>query len=144
MSGAGTVYADFEERFTLQTDASEVGSGEVLSQEVEREESLVLCISRKLSPEMAYSVTEKEAIAVKWAVDAFRYYLLGNPFSLVTNHVPLHWLNTEKETKPGLCDGKKTYSFQVCHYPGKSHRNTDYFSQDGGDPGRRTKPQALF
>lgn len=35
-----------------------------------------------------YSTIGKEALAVKWVVDAQRYYLLGNPFQLVTDDMP--------------------------------------------------------
>ncbi|CAM5162789.1 unnamed protein product [Natator depressus] len=60
---------DFSKEFILQMDASDVGLGAVLSQEVNREEHPVMYLSMKLFPrEKAHSVTEKEALAIKWAV----------------------------------------------------------------------------
>ncbi|MGH0179970.1 UNVERIFIED_CONTAM: hypothetical protein FKN15_002986 [Acipenser sinensis] len=41
---------------------------------------------------------EKECLAVKWAVDAPRYYLTGRAFNLVTDHAPLKWLHSMKDT----------------------------------------------
>lgn len=94
---------DFVRGFTIQTDASEVGFGAVLSQEINGEEHPILYISQKLFfHEKNYSVIEKEAITGKRAVDALWHYLLGNPFVLVTDHAPMKWLNTMKETNARL------------------------------------------
>ncbi|CAM5157369.1 unnamed protein product [Natator depressus] len=67
---------DFNKEFILQT--SEVGLGAVLSQMVGDEEHPILYLSRKLLPrEQKYAVVEKECLAVKWAMETPRYYLLG-------------------------------------------------------------------
>lgn len=71
-------------------DVSEVDLGAMLSQEVRVEEQQMLYLSRKLFPwEMNYSVIEKEALAVKWAIETLCYYLLGNSILFVTDHTPL-------------------------------------------------------
>lgn len=50
---------------------SEVKLGAVLSQEVDREEQLILYLSCKLFPrETHYLTIEKEALVMKWAVDS--------------------------------------------------------------------------
>lgn len=43
-----------------------------------------------------YLVIEKEALVVKWVMDTLWYYLLGNPFVIMTDHAPLKWLNMMK------------------------------------------------
>ncbi|KAL4008478.1 hypothetical protein ACER0C_002330 [Sarotherodon galilaeus] len=90
---------DFTQPFTLQTDASGVGIGAVLLQEVEGVRRPVVFLSRKLQDrESRYSTVEKECLAMKWAVESLRYYLLGRHFTLETDHCALQWLHKMKET----------------------------------------------
>lgn len=95
--------SDFNHWFIVQPDASAVGLRAVLSQNVEGEEHPVLYLSWKLFPqECNYLVIEPEALAVKWALEALRYYLLGSPFFVMTNHAPLNWLQQMKDTNVRL------------------------------------------
>ena len=66
----------------LQTDASDRGVGAVLSQlSDDGEEHPIGYYSRKLLPrEERYSTVEKECLAIRLAVAAFRVYLLGRKF----------------------------------------------------------------
>ena len=65
---------DFSLSLLVHTDASEVGLGAVLSQVQGGEEHPVMYVSRKLLPnEKNYSTVEKEALAIKWALDKLRY-----------------------------------------------------------------------
>ena len=73
---------DFGRPFIIQTDASDRGVGAVLcKQGDDGEEHPVYYYSRKFLPrEERYSVIEKECLAIRLAVDAFRVYLLGRSF----------------------------------------------------------------
>uniref|UniRef100_A0A9J7ZIZ6 Reverse transcriptase/retrotransposon-derived protein RNase H-like domain-containing protein n=1 Tax=Cyprinus carpio carpio TaxID=630221 RepID=A0A9J7ZIZ6_CYPCA len=74
---------DFNCPFLLQTDASDMGLGAVLSQVQDGEEHPIIYISRKLTPaEQRYATLEREALAVKWAVLELR--------ELVTDQHPTH------------------------------------------------------
>ncbi|CAM5086574.1 unnamed protein product [Natator depressus] len=61
---------DFNKEFILQTDASEVGLGAVLSQMIRDEEHPIFYLSRKLLPrEQKYAMVERECLAMKWAME---------------------------------------------------------------------------
>ena len=79
--------------FLLQTDASAVGLGAVL----EQGGRVIAYTSRTLTKsEQQYSTIQKECLAAVYAMKQFRHYLLGRPFQLVTDHVPLQWLSAQK------------------------------------------------
>lgn len=81
---------DPELRSIVMADASPVGLGAVLLQQ-KGEESRVICyVSRSLSAvERQYSQTEKEALAIVFAVERLQMFVLGHSFELVTDHKPL-------------------------------------------------------
>lgn len=94
------VAPDFQKEFLLQTDASKLGLGVVLSQVVGGDEHPIMYLSWKLMPaESNYSIVKKECRTVKWALETLRYYLLGRPFKLVSNHAPLTCMAQNKKTK---------------------------------------------
>lgn len=65
----------FDLSFIVHTDAYEVGLGVVLSQEPGGEEHPVMYVSGKYPPR-AYSMEEKEDLAIKWAPGKLEYHLL--------------------------------------------------------------------
>jgi len=51
------------------------------------------CYSRALQPEkQKYSATEKECLALIWAVLHLRHYLEGSRFTVRTDHECLSWI----------------------------------------------------
>ncbi|GFX74469.1 retrovirus-related Pol polyprotein from transposon 17.6 [Trichonephila clavipes] len=70
--------ADFSKPFLIRIDASNYALGAVLLQGENKEEHSVEFASRLLNPaERNYSTTEREALAVVWALNKFRGYIDG-------------------------------------------------------------------
>ena len=84
-------YFDRDAHTRVIADASPVGLGAVLVQEVKGQSRAVCYASRSLSDtERRYSQTEKEALALVWACERINLYLCGLPeFDLVTDHQAL-------------------------------------------------------
>uniref|UniRef100_A0A3P9KG95 Gypsy retrotransposon integrase-like protein 1 n=1 Tax=Oryzias latipes TaxID=8090 RepID=A0A3P9KG95_ORYLA len=124
---------NFDQRFLVQVDASAVGLGAVLAQGDPGEERPVLYLSQKLQPrETRYSTVEKEGLAIKWALDSLRYYLLGREFDLETDHRALTWINTMKDHHNRLTRwylALQPYKFNVRHRPGKQNIVADFLSR---------------
>lgn len=74
----------------LRTDASNYALGAVLLQGEGHDERPLEYASRLLtSAERNYTTTEREALAVVWAVERFRGYLDGHPVTVRSDHQPL-------------------------------------------------------
>ena len=59
------IYKDFNEIFSLETDASDIGFGAVFSQKIDRHWRTIAYCSRHLSRrEQKFSTTKKEALAI--------------------------------------------------------------------------------
>ena len=126
-------YPQFDKKFILQTDASDLGLGAVLTQyDSFGNERPISYASRPLTPrEKDYSATEKEALAAVYAIDHFRVYLLGRDFTLVTDHSALRWLHSV-EPKGRIARWVmqlQEYSFDIKHRAGTANGNADALSR---------------
>ena len=85
--------------FILETDASGVGLGAILSQEQDDGQiHPIAYASRTLdAAEKNYRISELETLGLVWALRYFRAYLLGHPCVVYTDHIAcLSILNTAK------------------------------------------------
>nr|XP_009763076.1 PREDICTED: uncharacterized protein LOC104215035 [Nicotiana sylvestris] len=93
---------DWEQPFELMCDASDLAVGAVLGQRRNKIFHSIYYASKTLNPaQMNYTVTEKELLAVVWAFDKFRSYLVGTKVIVYTNHSAIRYL-FEKDAKPRL------------------------------------------
>jgi hypothetical protein len=113
-------------QFILDTDASGVGIGAVLSQVQNNKERVISYGSKKLDKQQQrYSVTRRELLAVVTFIHKFRHYLLDKQFLLRTDHGSLRWLF-------GFTD-PQGHDFDIQHRAGLKHQNTEALSRKDGD-----------
>ncbi|CAN6691927.1 unnamed protein product [Malus baccata var. baccata] len=89
--------------FELMCDASDYALGAVLGQRKNKLPHVIYYASCTLNDaQLNYSTTEKQLLAVVFALDKFRSYLIGTKVIVFTDHVALKYLFTKKEAKPRL------------------------------------------
>lgn len=130
-------YPKFDQPFIVTVDASNFAIGAVLSQGKIGQDLPISYASRSLnSAEINYSTTEKELLAIVWAVFYFRPYLFGRKFVLVTDHRPLTWLHKLKDPVSRLARWKirlSEFDFTIVYKPGKNNVNADALSRNPSD-----------
>ena len=119
-------YPNFDKEFIVQTDASLVAAGAVLSQigDDGEEHPVAYCSQSLDKHEQNYTVTERECLAVIYACKQFRVYIHGTKFKVVTDHAPLTWLRNLKETEGRLARWAlklQAHDYKIIHRPGSCH-----------------------
>ena len=129
-------------QFVLDTDASDGQLGCCLLQK-QPDGSLrpIGYWSKTLTPaEQNYSTSEKECLAVVWAVLKLRPYLEGHRFIVRTDHHSLRWLLNMTDASGRLARWRLRlleYDFEVQYKPGVTHYAADMMSRcdtPAGDP----------
>ena len=97
------VAPDWSFPFELMCDASDYVIGAVLGQKREKIFQVIYYASRTLNDALLnYATTEKELLAIVFAFDKFRPYLIGNKVVVHTDHSAIKYLMTKKDAKPRL------------------------------------------
>ena len=121
----------------LEVDASPVGVGCVLIQNRNGQETPIYFASKKLSPaETNYSQIDREGLALVFAVQKFKYFLLGRKFTARTDHKPLLGLFGPHKQIPDTSARLQRwalllsqFTFDLEHKPGKLNVVVDALSR---------------
>ena len=132
---------DWNIPFTIETDASDVGLGAVISQNG----NLIAFFSQKLSTRAQNkSIYERELMAVVLSVQKWRHYLLAKKFSIISNQKALKFLLEQREVqsqfqnKAGVQNKEQFqkqltkllgYDFEILYQPGLQNKAADALSR---------------
>ncbi|GJX77814.1 reverse transcriptase domain-containing protein [Tanacetum coccineum] len=97
------VVPDWNLPFELMCDASDFAIGAVLGQRKIKHFKLIHCASKTMTEaQIHYTMTEKEMLAVVYAFEKFRPYLVLSKSIVYTDHSALKYLMNKQDAKPRL------------------------------------------
>ena len=132
-------YYDATRETRVKCDASHDGLGATLEQQNDEGQWVPISFASRYlnSQQKKYSTNELELLAVVWAVDRYKHYLLGKPFTIATDHKALTTaLDGNKSNKTyqsrltRWVDRLLPYQFKIVHIPGRDMGIVDYLSRD--------------
>ena len=83
-----------------------------------------------------YNVTQRELLAVIFALKTFRQYLLGLRFTIRTDHAALQWLKktpTPIGQQARWVEQLEEFDYDIQHRPGHKHGNADALPRRPGE-----------
>ncbi|KAK3561514.1 hypothetical protein QTP86_006170 [Hemibagrus guttatus] len=138
--------------FVVEVDASDSGIGAVLSQRHGQPGKLFPCayFSRKLTDaERNYDVGNKELLAMKAAIEEWRYWLEGSthPFQVITDHKNLEYIKSAKRLNPRQARWSlffTRFQFTVTYRPGSKNSKADALSRRHDHTQTDFKPESIL
>ena len=130
------VSPNFDKPFILMVDASDVGVGSVLLQEIDGCNLPIAYFSRKLNDcQKKYSTIEKETLALILSLQHFEVYVTSgiSPCKVFTDHNPLKFIKNFRNKNRRLCNWSlilQEYNIEIAHIKGKSNVITDALSHN--------------
>ena len=94
---------DWNLPFEIMCDASDYDVGAVLGQRIDKKLNVIHYASKTLdNAQRNYATTEKELLAVVFACDKFRPYIVDSKVTIHTDHATIKYLMEKKDAKPRL------------------------------------------
>ncbi|XP_027337185.1 uncharacterized protein LOC113850859 [Abrus precatorius] len=127
------VKPDWELPFELMCDASDIAIRAVLGQRKDKKLHVIHYASQVLNnAQINYTTTEKELLAIVFAFDKFRFYLIGSKVILYTDHAALKYLLSKQDAKPRLLRRillLQEFELEIKHKKGKENGVADHLSR---------------
>nr|GEU93449.1 reverse transcriptase domain-containing protein [Tanacetum cinerariifolium] len=123
---------NWDQPFELMCDASDFSIGAVLGQRIEKHFRPIHYASKMMTEaELNYTTTEKEMIAVVYAFEKFRSYLIMNKSIVYTDHSALKYLFAKKYAKTRLLRWilLQEFDFKVVDTKGAENYAADHLSR---------------
>ena len=124
---------DSDRDFIVHTDASGYATGAVLMQRFDEGLRPIAFLSRRMKPaERNYPVHEQELLAILNAMKAWRHYLGGRPFTVVTDHQSLQYVDTSAMATPRQIRWASMFAefdFTIQYAPGPKNVAADALSR---------------
>nr|GEU95928.1 reverse transcriptase domain-containing protein [Tanacetum cinerariifolium] len=124
---------DWDMPFELMCDASDYANGSVLGQRQDKHFRPIHYASKTMTEaESNYTTTEKEMLAVVYAFEKFRYYLIMNKSIVYTDHSALNYLFAKKDSKARLLRWVlllQEFTFKVIDMKGAENLVADHLSR---------------
>ena len=97
---------DWNLPFEIMCDASDYALGAVLGQRVDKKLNVIQYASKTLdTTQRNYATTEKEFLAVVFACDKFRPYIVDSKVTIHTDHAAIKYLMEKKMLSLDSLDG---------------------------------------
>ncbi|GKC66382.1 reverse transcriptase domain-containing protein [Tanacetum coccineum] len=127
------VSPDWDLPFELMCDASDYAVGAVLGQRKDKYFRPIHYASKTLSDAQTnYTVTEKELLAVVYAFEKFRSYLVLSKTIVYTDHSALKYLFNKQDAKPRLIRWillLQEFTIEICDKKGAENLVADHLSR---------------
>nr|GFB78652.1 reverse transcriptase domain-containing protein [Tanacetum cinerariifolium] len=124
---------NWDQPFELMCNASDYAVGAVLGQRIEKHFRPIHYASKTMNQaEANYTTTEKEMLAVVYAFEKFRSYLIMNKSIVYTNHFALKYLFAKKDAKARLLRWillLQEFDFKVIDTRGAENYAADHLSR---------------
>nr|GEW32721.1 hypothetical protein [Tanacetum cinerariifolium] len=127
------IASEWDMPFELMCDASDFAIGAILGKRQEKHFKPIHYASKTMTEaESNYTITEKEILAVVYAFEKFRSYLIMNKSIVYTDHSALKYLFAKKDSKARLLCWVlllQEFTFKVIDIEGAENLAADYLSR---------------
>jgi hypothetical protein len=126
--------ADPSKNYILHTDASDHAMGAILQQEDENGDKHPIAYASKTfnDAQRRYDTTEREALAITWALQHFNTYCEGHKYTLLTDHQALSYIRSNTKNDKRITRWQlllQHYNVDIYYVKGKDNHAADLLSR---------------